>query len=840
MEQSIVPTRHRQVLAAGLNLHLDHLSVTVPVDEERVESTLTSVLRRDASAVSVLDYGFDPSLGVIEAQRTPLREPERGHRPERGHKQGLQAEATSINSPQADAARNLAEIETAAGNRNYLLDNPDHVLVLLQSDRSVFTEGDIREALRSRLSQTPGRNVDTAVATSTDPMAAAKPPDVGTDPMAADGFAALPGTAALRLPAAKPPDVGADPSVGTDPIAAGDLPEAQDVRADIEEAFARVMASGLLVELNQPAPDGKLQYVTKVRAQEMQRLDRCAGDMATSHVDVPDAGWREINGDRLSGDQLAAAQAMLSDTGLTLVKGYAGTGKTFTLGQVAKEWQARGYEVLVGAPSARATQALTGIEGVRTGTLAAWEARWSRDDLPKVGAPTAVDTYTPVGAPTPVPTLGSAEASTPDRKFVFIMDEAGMVGAGQWSRIGSRVHAMGGKLIAVGDPEQLQPVKDLPGWAVAEQAIERLGQSISVMGEVRRQRKEGDRAATMALARGGSGIEDAIRHYISSGSLRLAPSVVADPVGAIADYYYGEDLDPDPGVGTDPSTGTDPTVGTEPNPGSGGSRIALAYTNREVRELNGAIRARALELGVVDSSGVRSYGMIERQDAMSGDAPRRFEVPLELGPGDRVMLTRPHRDLELPRSSFGTVVATRDDEIDLAVDGRSKPVTIDLAEFRDLDYGYAATIHKSQGLTVDHAIVLGHGRMHRHAVYVALSRHRESVTVFGQNRHLISNDDLIRLAQKPGHLSVAMEEAPDTPPVSMVAGAEVVGVAERGDWLGSGVEHNEVVGSNPTAGTVTFAADGHLMAVAERVSGLLAARLCRRRSGRSPRWGSQG
>ena len=56
--------------------------------------------------------------------------------------------------------------------------------------------------------------------------------------------------------------------------------------------------------------------------------------------------------------------------------------------------------------------------------------------------------------------------NAPERdRFVFIMDEAGMVGAGQWARIAGVVKAMGGKLIAVGDPEQLQPVSDLPGWA---------------------------------------------------------------------------------------------------------------------------------------------------------------------------------------------------------------------------------------------------------------------------------------------------------------------------------------------------------------------------------------
>jgi len=71
---------------------------------------------------------------------------------------------------------------------------------------------------------------------------------------------------------------------------------------------------------------------------------------------------------------------------------------------------------------------------VTAATLSAWEARWARGERPAFG------------------------------DFVFFMDEAGMVGLGQWPRLQARVEAIGGKLIAVGDPEQLQRVNDLSGW----------------------------------------------------------------------------------------------------------------------------------------------------------------------------------------------------------------------------------------------------------------------------------------------------------------------------------------------------------------------------------------
>ena len=530
------------------------------------------------------------------------------------------------------------------------------------------------------------------------------------------------------------------------------------------------------MRLVQNSPDGQAQYVTTARASEVQHLEilaramAIAGPVASFGPAAPGIGL--LAGSGLTPDQRVAAQAMLSPTPLTLVKGYAGTGKTFTLGEVARVWQARGFEVLGGAASGKATQELGGLQGMRTATLAAWQARWSRGEAPERG------------------------------RFVFIMDEAGMVGAGQWARIAGVVSKMGGKLIAVGDPEQLQPVSDLPGWAAVERGVSQAtaGAPVAALSSVRRQRSMADRMATEALARGGAEIAPAIRHYIDKGALRLDSGVLNDPVSALAAAYY--------------KTGPGKAPG-----GAGCARIALACTNREVWALNDAIRAQALARGEIDQAGIRDYGTITRIDRTT-PTHERIAVPLALGPGDRVMLTRPHRGLDLPRSAFGTVVATRADGIDLLVDGRSRAVTLDLATFRDLDYGYAATIHKSQGVTVDHTLVLGHGRMNRHAVYVALTRHRDSVTVFGRAGHLSCPADLITLAHAPGHLSIDIEDGPHAAGAlgSMVASAAMLGLGARGDWLGSGVS----VETGAACGGMGFLGDASLMAVAERVSGLLA------------------
>ncbi len=67
--------------------------------------------------------------------------------------------------------------------------------------------------------------------------------------------------------------------------------------------------------------------------------------------------------------------------------------------------------------------------------------------------------------------------------------------------------------------------------------------------------------------------------------------------------------------------------------------------------------------------------------------------------------------------------------------------------YAHIDHGYAATIHKAQGVTVDRAHVLATPHMDRHAAYVGLTRHRSGVVL-----HYAQEDfaDPARLAQTLG------------------------------------------------------------------------------------------
>ena len=672
----------RAMLAGAVAVARDRVGFVLPVAGEHLNDALKAITSRERTPRTVLDHGFEPAAAEAAAARTKPAAVRPEHLPE----PAMEAErGSSIELPRVG----LDERRVRGDDRRYLLDHPEHVLAILQADRPVFTESDIRQTLRGRLGATV-------------------------------------------------PDV------------------------DIAGMADRVMESGLLAALERPAPNGGAQYMTAARSTMLHRAMEQARALAEGRF--PPGAMPVERGTALRGltsTQAEAVERMVDDNRLTLVQGHAGTGKTHAIGTVARIWGERGVAVLGGAASGKATGELGGIDGVEARTLAAWEARWARGERP-------------------------------EGPFVFIMDEAGMVGAGQWARIQARVLALGGKLVAVGDPDQLQPVADLPGWSIAERAVR--PDSRAVLSQVVRQGDLRDRVATEQLARGGANVESAVRHYLDKGALRLDPEIRANPSAAIAGAY-ADDMDGDDGVST---------------------RMAIAYSNRDVAALNRRIRGELLRRGLIEAESVRGYGRVHRVERGDDGRERHGSVQRALGVGERVMLTRALPGHGLPRSGFGTVVATRDSELDIRFDRHGldeAAVTLGGTDLDALDYGYAATIHKSQGMTADAVFVLPHRRMHRHATYVAMSRHRSKLEIFGRAGHFDRPAELVAMGQAAGHLDYDPDDTVGNDRARAVPWAGGEALLDRADWRAAGAE----------SGRVDFVGDPDLMAAAERTVGLIEA-----------------
>jgi Ti-type conjugative transfer relaxase TraA len=262
---------------------------------------------------------------------------------------------------------------------------------------------------------------------------------------------------------------------------------------------------------------------------------------------------------------------------------------------------------------------------------------------------------------------------------VLVIDEAGMVGTRQLERVLSHAAEAGAKVVLVGDPQQLQSIE---AGAAFRSIHERHGGA--EIGEVRRQREDWQRDATRDLANRRTG--NALEAYRSRGMVHEAQTREQARGNLIDRWDRDRQVSPDR------------------------TRIILTHTNDEVRALNEAARERMRATG--------DLGNEERVTVERGD--RGFAS------GDRVMFLQNERGLGVKNGTLGTIEQVSAQSMTVQTDdGRS--VRFDLKDYNRIDHGYAATIHKAQGKTVDRIHVLATPGMDAHSSYVALSRHRDGM-----------------------------------------------------------------------------------------------------------------
>ncbi len=92
-------------------------------------------------------------------------------------------------------------------------------------------------------------------------------------------------------------------------------------------------------------------------------------------------------------------------------------------------------------------------------------------------------------------------------------------------------------------------------------------------------------------------------------------------------------------------------------------------------------------------------------------------------------------------------------------DGRS--VAFDTKDYAHVDHGYAATIHKAQGMTVDRAHVLATAGLDSHGAYVALSRHRDEVALHYGRDHFADQSKLVRALSRERGKDMASDHKPE-------------------------------------------------------------------------------
>ena len=273
-------------------------------------------------------------------------------------------------------------------------------------------------------------------------------------------------------------------------------------------------------------------------------------------------------------------------------------------------------------------------------------------------------------------------------KDVLVIDEAGMVGSRQLARFVSEADRTGAKLVLVGDPEQLQPI----GAGAAFRAIaERTG--FASLEGVRRQSEDWQRAASKDFGQHRTG--QGLAAYEAHGAIRLEDTTEAARAAIVREVLADRDKSPE------------------------STRLVLAHRRVDVAALNQEIRDARRERGEL-------AGEVEYQ---TSEGKRSFAL------GDRLLFRQNDRALGVKNGMLATVERAETGRLEVRLDsakgeGQGRAVEVSLAEYAAIDHGYATTIHKAQGATVDKAWVLASGSMDRHLTYVAVTRHRESVKLY--------------------------------------------------------------------------------------------------------------
>ncbi|MEO5755759.1 MAG: Ti-type conjugative transfer relaxase TraA [Mesorhizobium sp.] len=288
-----------------------------------------------------------------------------------------------------------------------------------------------------------------------------------------------------------------------------------------------------------------------------------------------------------------------------------------------------------------------------------------------------------------------------DSRTVFVLDEAGMVASKQMALVVETATRSGAKIVLVGDPEQLQPIE---AGAAFRAIVERVG--YAELETIYRQREDWMRKASLDLARGG--VDAAISAYRQRGRV-LGSELKAQAIESlIADW--NSDYDP------------------------AKTALILAHLRRDVRMLNVMAREKLVERGIVG----------EGHSFRTEDGMRRFDA------GDQIVFLKNDSALGVKNGMIGRVVEAGSNRLVAEVgEGEQRHrVSVDQRFYRNVDHGYATTIHKSQGSTVDRVKVLASLSLDRHLTYVAMTRHREDMALYYGRRSFAFNGGLIKILSK--------------------------------------------------------------------------------------------
>jgi hypothetical protein len=210
------------------------------------------------------------------------------------------------------------------------------------------------------------------------------------------------------------------------------------------------------------------------------------------------------------------------------------------------------------------------------------------------------------------------------------------------------------------------------------------------LSEVRRQHKHDDRRAAEMMAEGN--FHTALEIYDAKRAIHWTRTQPEARAALVARWALDSASDP------------------------AKTRFVFAYTNEDVDRLNRALRTVIKE---------RAKMKWEDHPFQTRHGRADFSA------FDRIQFTSTDKARGLYNGQVGTVQRIDGTKITVEIDGRAKrTVKFDAAEFKDFRHGYAGTIYRGQGRTLDQTYLYHSEHWRSAASYVALTRHRDKAELF--------------------------------------------------------------------------------------------------------------
>lgn len=270
----------------------------------------------------------------------------------------------------------------------------------------------------------------------------------------------------------------------------------------------------------------------------------------------------------------------------------------------------------------------------------------------------------------------------PPAPRVFIVDEAAMIDTQRTKELLQAAEQLDARVVFAGDERQLASIEAGGLFGVFGKEF-----GEAELSTVYRQREDWQKEATRAFARGDTA--EGMQAYAERGAIQWSDRRDQAAAQLVQEWVKERDS------------------------GQHKTAFVFANSNASVDSLNDALQAEQIKAGLVRNT-------------------REFSTErgkIQVGEGDRLQFRANDKPNGVYNGSLGTVEKIDGDTLSVRLD-TGGAYTLDAKAYKDFQLGYAGTVYRGQGKTIDNAFVLYSAGMDKKAAYVAMTRARDQTKVF--------------------------------------------------------------------------------------------------------------